>query len=241
MTWKPWTGAALLAAALAGPAVAQADKPTAKPGGTAAEAKMVQELMDARTKYQTMLEQARAWYIANGELEKARWAEEELRQYHRIPKQAFRLDKDVPPAVLKASTNMLEANELYRRAMLYKDKGWGNDYVDNQHRAEILLRRLLNDYPQSDKIGDAAYQLGDIYESRAYRQYRRAATFFERSFQWNPTTQTDARLRAARLYDRNNIDRVRARELYAEVLKHDTDPRRMQEAQRRLTELGKGR
>src|SRR6516162_8770466 len=121
MTWKPWTGAALLAAALAGPAVAEADKPTAKPGGTAAEAKMVQELMDARTKYQTMLEQARAWYIANGELEKARWAEEELRQYHRIPKQAFRLDKDVPPAVLKASTNMLEANELYRRAMLYKD------------------------------------------------------------------------------------------------------------------------
>src|SRR5262249_44815945 len=109
----------------------------------------------------------------------------------------------------------------------------------NQHRAEILLRRLLTDYPQSDKIGDAAYQLGDLYESRAYRQHRRAATFFERSFQWNPTTQSDARLRAARLYDHNLIERVRARELYSEVITHDTDPRRIQEAQRRLAELGK--
>src|SRR5260221_389241 len=96
-------------------------------------------------------------------------------------------------------------------------------------------------YPQSDKIGDAAYQLGDIYESRAYRQYRRAAQYFERSFQWNPTTQLDARLRAARLYDRYAIDRTKARTLYQEVKTHDTDPRRIQEADRRLTELGNQR
>jgi len=37
--------------------------------------------------------------------------------------------------------------------MTYKDKGWGNDYLDNQRRAELLFQQLLSTYPQSDKIG----------------------------------------------------------------------------------------
>ena len=45
-------------------------------------------------------------------------------------------------------------------------------------------------------------------------------------------------MRAARLYDRQLIDRKRARELYAEVMTHETDPRRIQEAERRMQELG---
>jgi hypothetical protein len=170
-------------------------------------------------------------------MERAKWAEEELLQLHRIPKQAFRLELDVPPPTLHAAYNIPEANELYRRAMAYKDKGWGVDYTDNQRRAEILLQQLLTAYPQSDKIGDAAYQLGDLYEGKAYRQYRRAAHYYERCFQWNPNTQLDARLRAARLYDRQLAERVRATELYREITLHETDPKRLQEAQKRLTEL----
>src|SRR5439155_14316454 len=135
-------------------------------------------------------------------------------------KQSYRLDLDVPPPTLVAKQNIPEANQIYMTAMAYKDKGWGNDYIDNQRRAEILLQQLLTNYPESDKIGDAAYQLGDIYESKAYKQYRRAAHYYERSFQWNPTTQLDARMKAARLYDRQLVDRKRASELYQEVIQH---------------------
>src|SRR2546423_15637725 len=113
----------------------------------------------------------------------------------------------------KTAYNISEANELYRRAMTFKDKGWGVDYIDNQRRAELLLQQLLTSYPQSDKIADTAYQLGDIYESKAYHQYRRAAQYFERCFQWNQTTQHDARLRAARLYDTQLMERHRAIDL----------------------------
>ena len=228
----------LAAGALAWPAPADNPKPAGK---ATTDYDLVKNLNLCRSRYQANLEQLRAWYLANGDVERARWAEEELRQFHRISKQAFRLDLDVPAETLQAKENVPEANELYRRAMTYKDKGWGNDYLDNQRRAELLFQQLLSNYPQSDKIGDAAYQLGDIYESRAYRQYRRAAQYFERSFQWNPTTQLDARLRAARLYDRYAIDRNKARTLYQEVKTHDTDPRRIQEADRRLTELGNQR
>src|SRR5436189_9649 len=77
------------------------------------------------------------------------------------------------------------------------------DDVDSQRRAEILLQRMLSLHPQSDKITDAAYMLGDIYESKAYKQYDRAALYYERCYQWHPRTRYDARLRAARLYERH--------------------------------------
>jgi TolA-binding protein len=230
----------LLAVALASPLAAQAPgvAPTTRPPAAAAsDIELVERVLAARREYQSALEQLRAHYAAAGDTERARWTEDELRQFHRILKQAYRLELDVPPPTLQAASNMPEANELFRRALLYKDKGWGNDYVDNQRRAELLLQQLLTSYPQSDKIGDAAYQLGDLYESKAYKQYRRAAQYYERCFQWNPNTQLDARLRAARLYDKQLQERAHAIELYREVTLHETDPKRLQEAQKKLTEL----
>jgi hypothetical protein len=209
-----------------------------KKEGTVAELELVERLMVARREYQKMLEQVRNHYLHTaGDLEKARWAEEELRQYHRIPKQPYRLELVVPPPTLHASVNIPEANSLLIRAMQYKGKGSGMEFIDNQRRAELLLQQLITQYPQSNKIGDAAYQLGDIYEGKPYRQYRHAAVYFERCIEWNPTTNLDARLRAARLYDRQNLDRGKAVELYKEITTHETDATRIDEAKKRLQAL----
>lgn len=198
---------------------------------------LVEKLLVARKNYQKALEDLRAYYLRNGDLEKAKWAEQELIAYHRIPKRAFRLELDVPPPTLKGTVNIPAANRLYTRAMMYKGRGWGTEFIDNQRRAELLLQQLLTKYPQSNRISDAAYQLGDIYENRPYQHYRRAALYFERCYQWNPATQFDARLRAARIYDRHLLDRKRAMEIYKSVTLYETDPARIQEAVRRLREL----
>jgi hypothetical protein len=205
--------------------------------GVAPEVNAVKRAINARNEYRASLEALRGLYSNNGDTEKLRWVEDEIRQYHRVPKHAYVLDLDVPGPGLRAEQNIPAANELYRRAMEYKDRGFGNDFVDNQIRAELLLQQLINQYPTSNKIGDAAYQLGDVYESRAYRQFRRAAAYFERCFQWNPNTSFDARLRAARLHDKALNERGKAIELYKSVTVHDTDAKRVQEAQRRLNEL----
>jgi hypothetical protein len=224
--------------ALAGRAEPPPSGGATKAAGTpASDVELVEKTLAARKDYQIALEQLRAHYISVGDRKRAGWAEDELKEYHRIAKQAYRLELDVPPPTLKAASNIPEANDLYRRAMLYKDHGWGTDYIDNQRRAEILLQQLLNSHPQSDKIGDAAYQLGDLYEGKAYRQYERAAAYFERSFQWHPTTHLDSRLRAARLYDKVLNEQSHAIQLYTEVTTHETDPKRLQEAQQRLAEL----
>jgi tetratricopeptide (TPR) repeat protein len=208
------------------------------PGKVTPDLEKVERLLAARRDYQQALERLREQYVKQGDIERAKWAEEELIQYHRIQKHAFVLDLDVPPPGLKASVNIPEANELFKQAMGYKDKGWmGNDYLDNQRRAELLFQQILTMYPESNKIGEVAYQLGDLYENKLYRDYRRAALYFERCVQWNPNTQSDARLRAARLYDKYLSERTRAMELYREVTTHEIDPKRTAEAEKRMAEI----
>jgi TolA-binding protein len=242
-----WVGSLglLLAVAMAVPPLGttSGQTPAAKSAGSgnANDLELVEKLLASRREYQKALENLRLQYLKAGDPERAKWAEEELRQYHRISRQAFRLDLDVPPPTLIGNTNIPEANKLFTAAMSYKDKGWGTEYIDNQRRSEILFQKLLTEYPQSNKIDEAAYQLGDIYESKANKQYRRSAAYFERCFQWNPKTTSDARIRAARIYDKQLADRSRAIEIYKEVTTHETDAKRIAEAHKRLQELSGAR
>ncbi len=198
---------------------------------------LVKKLLISRSEYQKTLEQLRIHYYQVHDLEKMKWAEEELRQYHRIPKNAFRLDLDVPAPNLKGDQNVPEANKLFLWALQFKDQGFGDNYIDNQRRAEVVFQEILTKYPHSDKISDVAFMLGDLYESKAYRQYYRAVEYYHRCYQWNPKTSHEARIRAARLYDRQLHDRGKALELYREVEQKEIDPRRTAEAKKRITEL----
>ena len=112
------------------------------------------------------------------------------------------------------------------------------DFHD-QRRAELLFQRLLDKYPESDKIGETAYQLGDIYEKyKPTPQYQHAAVYFERSVQWNRVGSSDARMRAAKIYDAHLKDREKAKALYKDIITHDTDNNRMAEA--RISYGGRG-
>ncbi len=229
--WKQFFLAVLFSSSLLLGAQAQDEQ------NTKSDLDLVQQLLVARKDYQRSLVLLRSHYLQVGDLEKAKWAEDELIAYHRIPKRAFRLELDVPPETLRGVKNIPEANKLYSRAMTYKGKGWAQDFNDNQRRAEILLQQLLTLYPDSNRISDAAYQLGDIYEKAPYKHYKRAALYFERCFQWEPATEFDARLRAARLYDRVVQNRKKAMEIYKEILTHETNPTLHREANTRLKEL----
>jgi hypothetical protein len=207
------------------------------------EVELVEAVLKARKDYWTSLDKLRHHYLSANELEKVKWVEDELRSYHRMMKYSYRLDvRDVPPPTLQPKQNVTEANNLFRRAMEYKNKGTGDDFIDNQRRTEVLLQAILEKYPESDKIAEAAYHLGDVYEHYKPRpQYERAAAYFERSFQWNKASATDARLRAAKIYDRNLKSMDKAKELYRAVMNHDTNPARVEEAEKRLKELSERR
>ncbi len=197
----------------------------------------VQRVLAARKEYLASLRDLLQHYRQVGDSRKARWVEEELRGFSRGSHPVYRLDLDLPSASLRPTREIAEANELYRWAMSLKDRGVGPEYQDNQRRAELLLQDLLTRFPDSTRIVEAAYALGELYESRAFRQFERAAAYYERCVLWDPATRSDARLRVARIYDRDLRDRARAIEWYRQVIEHDPSPSRRQEAQRRLSEL----
>lgn len=208
---------------------------------TSSDLELVRGVVQARRGYESSLRELWQHYQKLGD-PRAKWAEDELLAFHRTNKQAYRIDVEVPNPSLQAKVNVPEANELFIDAKNYKKAGgYGETHTINMKRAEILLIKLIKTYPACDKIGDAAYELGDVYEHKPYYQYRLAATYYERSFQWNPTSRTDARLRAARLYDNKLSDRTRATELYRQVLSHDTEQSRRDAAQRRLSEMSNER
>jgi len=202
------------------------------------DVQLVERCLTARKDYEASLKALYEYYVRIGDKQRTTWAERELMAYHLTWKPSYNLDvKDVPPPTLQASVNVKEANDLYRTAIEYKGKGFGDDYILNMRRAELLLREILEKYPNSDKIGDVAYQLAELYEGRAYKQYDRAAKYYERSFQWVKGARTDARLRAAVLYDKQLNERSKAIELYRAVIDNDTDADRIKQAEKRLAEL----
>lgn len=224
-----------------------ADTPTSSTGSKGAapektgEVELVEAVIKSRKDYWVALDKLHKHYLATNDIEKTKWVEEELKAYHRMMKYSYRLDvKDVPPPTLVPKQNVTEANNLFRRAVDYKAKGTGDELIDNQRRAEILLQAILEKFPESDKIAEAAYHLGDLYEHYKPRpQYERAAAYYERSFQWNKASATDARLRAAKLYDHELKMLDKAKELYRSVMNHDTNPGRVEEAEKRLKELSR--
>lgn len=214
-----------------------------RPGGStfptrsAADLELVERVIEARRTYARSLKELHAHYVETNDRARAKQVEEELIAFHRLPMHAYRLDLDVPSAKLQPLYNQPDANKLYQQALTYKGRGVGSDFGDNMRRAEILLQQMLTNYPQSNRISDAAYHLGDIYESKAFKQYERAAAYYERCFQWDSKTPHDARIRAARIYERDLKDYGKAIELYRMVREYETDSAQIQEANRRLSEM----
>ena len=208
-----------------------------QPSKSSGEVSLVEKLMVARKDYQNILQQVRTYYRQVGDNEKLSWAEEELKEYHMMLRYPYIKDLICPPPTLQGTVNIREANDLFERALKYKDHGWSTEYVANQRRAEILFQELITKYPQSDKISSAAYMLGDIYESKAFNMPRPAAWFFERCFQWDTRTKHDALIRAARIYDHKLKETGTALEFYGWVYESQVDPAQRAEAQKRRNEL----
>jgi TolA-binding protein len=229
-------GSVLVVAAQQGPQTPVLGTPGA-PSARTSDLELAERLIVLRKNYQQTLEQLRFYYLQAGDQERAKMAEDELINWHRIRKHAFNENLDTPPPTLRGDVNIVDANNLLTRALLVKDHGYGTTYIDNQRRAEILLQELLTKYPQSNKISEAAYWLGEIYESKANEMYRRATWYYTRSYQWNDAASKDARLRVARLFDHKLHDQTKALEVYRDILANDHVPAHQEEARKRIAEL----
>jgi len=100
------------------------------------------------------------------------------------------------------------------------------------------FNQLIERFPSSNKIDDAAYRAGRIYEH--FRDWDIAAVYYQRCFQWNDVTAYPARFRAAFILDQRLLQRTEALTLYQLAVDREARYTKNTEfAQKRILELTK--
>jgi len=211
---------------------------------SAQEVDLVETTLDHRARYKESLEYLRKYYEAHGYVNKADWAAFELEGLRRVKQFRYLLDAEVPSDALRPDKRIAEANVLYEKACeTMRSGGHGVPMVyrrDRMIEAAKLFRELIERYPNSDKIDDAAFYCGEIHKDYLPGQEEIAVRWYERVWTWNPETEHPARFQAASIYDYRLRDRVRALELYQASLDHESQHKgNAGAASRRMRELTK--
>lgn len=216
-----------------GPVVSDAGSPSPRLGEgvdrsttDAQEVDLVEALLTHRARYLHSLRQLHDYYISHGHATKREWAAFELKGLRGVKQFRYLLDAEIPSDALRPVEQIPEADALYDNGLeLMRRGGHGVPALYREDRmieADTVLRELIEKYPTSDKIDDAAFFLGEIHKEYLPGQELLAAMWYERAWTWNPDTPHPARFQAAVVYDYRLHDRDRALELYQSVVRHET-------------------
>ncbi len=185
----------------------------------AGETDIVEQIAINRRAYQQGLELLIRYYTKTGNNMKLKWANKELMSLDSIPQYKYIIEAEILESNLRASTSIPEADDLFNNARKLEKEARvlliGKNH-DKLREALDKYDRLIRSYPTSDKIDDAAFNAGVIYED--FRDYSIALLYFKRAFQWDPETPHPARFRSARILDKRLHRNAEALELYREAL-----------------------
>ena len=208
------------------------------------EVQLVEQMATYRAKYKQHLDLLVQFYDRQGNHLKADWASQELTNLQLGPERAYLVVAEIAGPDLRATTSILEADLIYQEALaLMKEgrSGLGKMFSDKKklYQAMDKFNELITDYPASDKIDDAAFQIGEVY-NHYLKDYTTALLYYQRVWQWDPQTTLPVRFWVARIYDEHLHDRVKAIEYYEMAINLESSyPRNLVHAQNRIELLSK--
>lgn len=208
----------------------------------AQEIDLVENLVMHRLAYLRTLADLRIYYERHGYAHKEQWASYEMDGLEAVNMFRYLMDAEIPSDQLRPQVSISDADALYEKGLaLMSQGGHGVPALyrqDKMVQAAKVFRSMIEAYPQSDKIDDAAFMCGEIHKEYLPGQERIAVRWYERAWTWNPRTPHAARFQAAVVYDYRLHDRDRALELYQAVLKDEAGDRsNVRFATRRIHEL----
>ena len=201
---------------------------TTTPGSASAEVGMAENLASKRLAYRYELEAMETYYKNAGNNVKLQWVQKELAAIDSAPRYRYIIAAEVAGPNLKAREVIPEADRLFDEAIgHYKEaKKWVLIASKKQMRLALAkFNELIKKYPTSDKIDDAAYRAGRIYEH--FKDYTIAVLYYKRAFQWDSENAYPARYRAAYLLDYHLLQRNQALHLYNEAVANESEHKEM--------------
>ena len=208
------------------------------------EVDLVENLVMHRLAYLRTLADLRIYYEQHGYAHKEYWASHEMDGLEAVNMFRYLMDAEIPADGLRPQASIPDADVLYEKGLaLMNQGGHGVPALyrqDKMVQAAKVFRSLIEAYPKSDKIDDAAFMCGEIHKEYLPGQERIAVRWYERAWTWDPQTPHAARFQAAVVYDYRLHDRDKALELYQAVLKDEVSDRtNVRFATRRIHELTK--
>ncbi len=191
-------------------------------GSASTEVALVENLAASRADYKSNLEILKSYYKQTGNDTKLQWAKKELAAVNTAPKYRYILEAEVAGPNLKAQKAIEQADALYNKAMAdYRKAKALVIIVDDRQMVKALnkFNQLISEFPQSDKIDDAAFWAGKIYEH--FKDYTIAVLYYKRTYQWDEDTAYPAYFRSAYITDKYLRQRAAALELYKIVLEKE--------------------
>ena len=206
------------------------------------EVDLAEKVAVSRQDYRRSLEVLVQHYSKKGNNMKLAWAQKELSSLNENPQYNYVVEATVAGPNLKPNKSVSEADYLYNDAVRMEDQAGQFLIIKDDNLLRVALdkyNQLINKFPTSDKIDDAAYRAAGINEH--FKDYTIAVLYYQRTFQWNPDTSYPARYKAAHILDQQLHRRAEALQLYKEALAKVTSsgehPQWQQYAEQRVKEL----
>jgi tetratricopeptide (TPR) repeat protein len=192
--------------------------------------------------YRQYLESLVAHYKKTGDNMKLKWAEDELSRLNKMPQYNYIIEASLAGPELKAKESINEANYLYDEAYRLENAAKRLIVVIDENLLRVALdkyNQVIKQYPSSDKIDEAAYRAGGIYEH--FKDYTIALLYYQRAYQWDNNTGNPVRYKAAYILDQYLYRRGEALPLYQQALQNEKLSDNEQKfVQKRIDELTKG-
>ena len=210
----------------------------------AGEIDIIEKVEKARQEYRLDLEALVNYYSKAGNNEKFNNATEELRALNTMPWFDYINPLDLPGRY-NPSAQIMDADLLYEGAMLDKQQAekYSRAFVNKElyRTALTKFKQVIKDYQNSDKIDDAAYEIGEIDEY--FGDYTRALEYYQAAYKWNPEATWPARFRAARILDKYMHNYAEALPIYREAIekegRYDQNREWKRNAEERVAQLEK--
>jgi len=208
----------------------------------AGEADIIEHMATNRSAYRQYLESLVAHYKKTGNNMKLGWAEDELKRLNKMPQYNYIIEASITGPNLKAKDSDNAANYLYDEAYRLEKAAKRLVLIVDENLLRVALdkyNQVIKQYPTSDKIDEAAYRAGGIYEH--FKDYTIALLYYQRAYQWDNTTANPVRFKAAYILDQHLHRRADALPLYQQALGNEKLSKDEQKfVQKRIDELTKG-